>query len=383
MPGFMKKTAAIMAAVLTLMLFAPMAGAADVRRSSQALEVNGQEVRCEAYNIDGSNYFKLRDVAMLLTDTGSRFSVSYDGEKQAVMIATGSPYSPIGGELEAGEDMSATAQPTRQRIFIDGAERADLGAWNIGGEKGSNYFKLRDLGEALGFHVDYDEDTKTILVRSRFQPGQARLTETEDAGREYLDKIIFLGECTTYGIGAYYEKYGFTDLCPPSQIWTPRNGTLTLAYHSEARIVYPPTGEELTIAECAGRAKPEILLITLGVNGVSFMDEDWFKREYRTIIRLVREASPRTEIILNSIYPVADSYQYQGSINNKKISAANEWIEALAEEMGCPFLYSFECLAEDGKLPESRQNGDGLHLTGAAFGLVMEYIRTHALVGMR
>ena len=54
MPGFMKKTAAIMAAVLALMLFAPMAGAADVRRSSQALEVNGQEVRCEAYNIDGS-----------------------------------------------------------------------------------------------------------------------------------------------------------------------------------------------------------------------------------------------------------------------------------------------------------------------------------------
>ena len=75
---------------------------------------------------------------------------------------------------------------------------------------------------------------------------------------------------------------------------------------------------------------------------------------------------------------MADSYQYQGSINNRKISAANGWIEALAEEMGCPFLYSFECLAEDGKLPESRQNGDGLHLTGAAFGLVMEYIRTHA-----
>ena len=32
-----------------------------------------------------------------------------------------------------------------------------------------------------------------------------RLTETADAGREYLDKLTFLGDSTTYGIGYYYE----------------------------------------------------------------------------------------------------------------------------------------------------------------------------------
>ena len=378
MPGFMKKTAAIMAAVLTLMLFAPMAGAADVRRSSQALEVNGQEVRCEAYNIDGSNYFKLRDVAMLLTDTGSRFSVSYDEEKQAVMIATGSPYAPIGGELEAGEDMSATAQPTRQRIFIDGAERADLGAWNIGGEKGSNYFKLRDLGEALGFHVDYDEDTKTILVRSRFLPGQARLTETEDAGREYLDKIIFLGECTTYGIG-YYYRHGYTELCPSSQVWTPKEGYMYLAKHATAKINYTLTGEQLSIVECAKRSRPEILIITLGLNGFGAFTEESYKNHLRTLTLSIREASPNTEVILNTIYPVADSYAYQSLINNEKICEFNGWIESLAEELGCRFLNGFEALAVDGKLPEKLQNGDGLHLAGEAYALVMQYIRTHAI----
>ena len=42
------------------------------------------------------------------------------------------------------------------------------------------------------------------------------------------------------------------------------------------------------------------------------------------------------------------------------------------------FLYSWEAVAVKGKLPESSQNGDGLHLTGEAFGLVMQYIRTHA-----
>ena len=67
------------------------------------------------------------------------------------------------------------------------------------------------------------------------------------------------------------------------------------------------------------------------------------------------------------------------SINNKKINAANGWIEAMAEDLGLPFLYTFEAVEVDGKLPESSQNGDGLHLTGETFGKVMAYIRTHAL----
>jgi hypothetical protein len=32
---------------------------------------------------------------------------------------------------------------------------------------GSNYFKLRDLGDALGFTVDYDADSNTAIVLSK------------------------------------------------------------------------------------------------------------------------------------------------------------------------------------------------------------------------
>ncbi|MBR4425743.1 MAG: SGNH/GDSL hydrolase family protein [Oscillospiraceae bacterium] len=210
-------------------------------------------------------------------------------------------------------------------------------------------------------------------------PVPTRLGETEDAGRAYLDRIIFLGDSTTYGIG-YYYTIGFQELCPPEQIWTPKSGTLTLAYQSIATIVYPETEEELGIPEAVARAKPDILLITLGVNGVSFMDEDYFIREYSALVRSVQEASPETRIILNSMYPVAASYRYQDDINNDKIRAANAWVERVAEDTGCRFLYSYETLVgEDGYLPEISQNGDGIHLTGEAFTEVMHYIRTHAL----
>ena len=375
----MKKAFVFLLALALLLCAAPGALAFRVQLSSQSMKVDGKPVECQAYNIDDSNYLKLRDVAMLLNGTESQFSVTYDEASRTVQIVTGEAYVPVGGELAPGEDLSDTARPSGQTILLNGREEAGLRAYNIGGEAGQNYFMLRDLGKALGFGVEYDEASRTVLVSTgKSAPAEARLGLTQDAGREYLDKIVFLGDSTTYGIG-YYYRHGYTDLCPPSQVWTPKNGTMTLSYYATAKIVYPATGTEMLIADAAAQAKPEIMVITLGVNGISFMDKDWFIRDYTALVESIREASPDTKIILNSIYPVADSYALQKSINNTKINAANVWIEQVAKDTGVRFLYSFEAVEKDGKLPESLQNGDGLHLTGEAFGLVMEYIRTHAL----
>lgn len=204
------------------------------------------------------------------------------------------------------------------------------------------------------------------------------LGETEDAGREYLDRIIFLGDSTTYGIGYYYGR-GYTELCPPEQIWTPSSGTLTLAYQSTATVVYPETGAEIPIIDAVTAAQPDIMLLTLGVNGISFMGEQWFIDEYKLLINNIKAASPNTKIIVNSIYPVANSYASIDQISNEKIVAANGWLKQVAEDTGSKFLNTYEVLVgENGALPESSHNGDGLHLSGESFEVVMEYIRTHA-----
>ena len=133
----------------------------SVALSSQKLTVNGTAVDCDKYNIDGSNYFKLRDLGKVLSGTGSQFSVGWSGN--TVSIKPGEAYVADGSELAKAGDQSSSAKLSDATIEIDGAAAAGLKAYNIGG---NNYFKLRDLGTALGFIVSYDAKANTMLVQS-------------------------------------------------------------------------------------------------------------------------------------------------------------------------------------------------------------------------
>jgi lysophospholipase L1-like esterase len=204
------------------------------------------------------------------------------------------------------------------------------------------------------------------------------LRETTDAGQDYIDGITFLGDSTTYGLIPYKMLKDGRDTM---QVWTPQSGTLTLSQASIATIVYPDDNSEITIIEAVEKKRPPILLITLGVNGVSFMNRDYFTSEYKKLIESIQSKSPETFIIVQSMFPVARSYAKQESINNEKITAANEWIAALADEAGVKYLDTYSALVgEDGFLPEDYQNGDGMHLNDVGFGVELSYIRTHAAI---
>lgn len=201
------------------------------------------------------------------------------------------------------------------------------------------------------------------------------LSETADAGKEYIDKLVFLGDSTTYGLRAYSMLSGGKNT---TQVWTPFNGTLTLSDVSFATIVYPETNEQITIKEAITRKKPEYLVITLGVNGISFMDEDYFKSEYKWLLEMIQETNPSTKIICQSIFPVTRSYKNQKSINNSKINKANRWIVEVADEVGVKFIDTYSVLCDsEGYLPENYSNGDGLHLNSSSFTLELNNLRTH------
>ncbi len=135
--------------------------------TAQSLTVDGEtKTGIEIYAVNGNNYFKLRDVAALLNGTDAQFSVDYDGATNTISVTTGEAYTAVGGELVSGTDKSATVQTSGQSILVNG-ESVSLTAYTFfDGAYGNNFFQLRELGAALGFTVDYDADTDTIVVTS-------------------------------------------------------------------------------------------------------------------------------------------------------------------------------------------------------------------------
>ena len=134
-----------------------------VQATTQGLKVDGADKTTEIYNISGYNYFKLRDIAALLTGTDAQFDVSFDAEKRTVYVETGKAYTPIEGDLATGTDKSASCVLSDWKVEVNG-EAKDIVAYNLGG---NNFFKLAELGKALGFGVAYDETTRTMLVTSK------------------------------------------------------------------------------------------------------------------------------------------------------------------------------------------------------------------------
>ena len=227
--------------------------------------------------------------------------------------------------------------------------------------------------EQTGAPSAVSTDDPNAQPTAAVEPASVELGETADAGDDYISKMVFIGDSTTYGLKAY-------DVLDASQVWTPSSGTLALFNQSIATVVYPPTGEEIPITDAVGRAKPEYVVLTIGVNGVSMMDEQQFKEQYTALVERMKSVSPDTKIICNSIYPVEAMYEAKDNgINNAVIDRANGWILQIAEATGTHFTNSASVLkGSDGKLVSDYGNGDGIHLSAVGFERVIDYLKTHA-----
>lgn len=136
------------------------AGPVSAVPSSDRLSVDGKTQSPTAFAIEEYNYFKLRDLAALLNGTGKQFSVDYDGNRKAVLLTSGQPYTMTGTELAGpAQGGSRTAVVSRDTIYING-EAVQLPVYGI---DGNNYFRLRDLGKALNFYVGWTREDGIMI----------------------------------------------------------------------------------------------------------------------------------------------------------------------------------------------------------------------------
>lgn len=134
---------------------------ADAAPTSSKVYVDGVQKSFDAYNINGNNYFKLRDLAMVLNGSGKQFEVKWDATKNAVNLIPNEAYTPVGGEMaRINNPVITKAVLSASRIYIDGQVKA-LTAYNI---NGNNYFKLRDIAKVFDFGLTWDEKTSSISI---------------------------------------------------------------------------------------------------------------------------------------------------------------------------------------------------------------------------
>ncbi|NBI11713.1 hypothetical protein D1641_17235 [Colidextribacter sp. OB.20] len=128
--------------------------------STQAVEVDGKKVEFQMYalldaNGNGTNYVKLRDLAHVLNGTAAQFAVGYSNAA-GITLTSSQPYQGNGSEMTTPFSGDRAYTGGGQSVQVNG-NAVEMTAINLLDDAGGgyNYFKLRDLGTALGFKVDW------------------------------------------------------------------------------------------------------------------------------------------------------------------------------------------------------------------------------------
>ncbi len=247
----MKKCLALALALILCLALALPALAADGSAvvSPQNLAVDGKAATCEKYNINGSNYFKLRDMAALLRGTKAQFSIDFYPETNTVAIIRGREYELLGTELKASADNSATCVPSVWKLTVDG-ESVEVSTYNIGG---SNFYKLRDMGDVVGFAVDFDPSTNTALIYS-----DAERTAVA-SGAPFFENFNFSAPAeqhpaATWFIGNSHDAEGGDLTCSAPVITRSApdglgNVTWKITYSTKGRIEFPTPKEHKSFGD--------------------------------------------------------------------------------------------------------------------------------------
>lgn len=152
-----------------LMLTAASAASAattkvTARWSESTVTVNGTYVQIIGYNINGSNYFKLRDVVASLSGTTGEFDVTWNERENAIEIKKGLAYSGKITDDYYYYNSVQNAVASLSKIIVDG----QLQTAQIYFINNVNYFQLRDLGKLVGFDVRFisEQGNSSIQITS-------------------------------------------------------------------------------------------------------------------------------------------------------------------------------------------------------------------------
>lgn len=206
------------------------------------------------------------------------------------------------------------------------------------------------------------------------------LAQTNDAGQDYIDSTLFIGDSNTARFLAVTNpdtNESFTSL--ENTIGVVGMGidaitTLPVLDFSTGRYTIPSSVEIL---------QPERIIITFGTNNLSGSSTDatGFIKRYETQLQAIVDAYPSVDLIVNSIPPVSEYHSYI-NVTMTQIDAYNKAIAQMCKDHDWKYLNSAETLKDrkSGYAREGYMVADGLHLSEEGLKALFTYIRTHAWI---
>lgn len=214
-------------------------------------------------------------------------------------------------------------------------------------------------GEDLSSHYQIDNASTALL------------TETADAGTDYLNDTLFLGDSNTVRL---YNN-GLISL----QQFCAKEGIGTQVALSEGIVTFKKDSSHYTIPQAVAMMKPRRVVMTFGTNDTGMEVPD-FIAHYTALIQAIQQSYPYTDIIVNTVPPVPVDHSNYPHMDQAKIDDFNMALLDLCEQLGVRFLNSAETLkGSDGYgIADYYTSGD-IHLKSAGLKAVLSYLRTHAL----
>ena len=240
----------------------------------------------------------------------------------------------------------------------------------------------RNKGEQFRGGVPLGARTESVEQSSDARPAPVgdgsliTLPETKDAGEEYIDSLTFLCDSTLVGL----RDFGLLTRngAPTTHVWTTPTGVLAVADIGESKIVFPNDGSIITAANAAMIVQPHILVVSLGNDGIANIDEIDFVRNYETLLRNLRAASPQTWIVCLPLTSVTSDYTSTDGLTPARCSQANTWIQKVCASTGAVYCDALSAVQKDGVLLQE-YSLDGRSLNPPGVEKVLEYLRTHAV----
>ncbi|UQK58931.1 hypothetical protein [Fenollaria massiliensis] len=165
----MKKKISLLLAILMLVTLIPTAFAesktVDAVKNTKKVTLDGEEVKVGAYDVEGYNYLKLRDVAAILNAKKCQFNIGYDEPRKLITVELAKAYEKQEGDLAEIKEEKAKAIVSVKKILVNGEEKEIKTALI----NEYNYMQLRDLGSLVGLDVKYDAKNKVIMLNSDAQ----------------------------------------------------------------------------------------------------------------------------------------------------------------------------------------------------------------------